>query len=227
MKLSIKDWDEADMPREKLERLGAEALSNAELLAILIGSGSSKESAVDLMKRVMSDCNNNLNTLGKLTITDLMKYNGVGPAKAITILAACELGKRRQAEKPEERVKLDSALAIYKEMHPVMQDLDVEEGWVLLMNQNFKLIKKMCISRGGLTETAIDVRVIIKQAIMSNATVIALCHNHPSGGLRPSGADDSLTNKVKDACNLMRLFFLDHVIITDGGYYSYSEEVRI
>ena len=227
MKLSIKDWDEADMPREKLERLGAEALSNAELLAILIGSGSPKESAVDLMKRVMSDCNNNLNTLGKLTITDLMKYNGVGPAKAITILAACELGKRRQAEKPEERVKLDSALAIYKEMHPVMQDLDVEEGWVLLMNQNFKLIKKMCISRGGLTETAIDVRVIIKQAIMSNATVIALCHNHPSGGLRPSGADDSLTNKVKDACNLMRLFFLDHVIITDGGYYSYSEEGRI
>lgn len=227
MKLSIKDWDEADMPREKLERLGAEALSNAELLAILIGSGSIKESAVDLMKRVMSDCNNNLNTLGKLTITDLMKYNGVGPAKAITILAACELGKRRQAEKPEERVKLDSALAIYKEMHPVMQDLDVEEGWVLLMNQNFKLIKKMCISRGGLTETAIDVRVIMKQAIMSNATVIALCHNHPSGGLRPSGADDSLTNKVKDACNLMRLFFLDHVIITDGGYYSYSEEGRI
>ena len=227
MKLSIKDWDEADMPREKLERLGAEALSNAELLAILIGSGSSKESAVDLMKHVMSDCNNNLNTLGKLTITDLMKYNGVGPAKAITILAACELGKRRQAEKPEERVKLDSALAIYKEMHPVMQDLDVEEGWVLLMNQNFKLIKKMCISRGGLTETAIDVRVIIKQAIMSNATVIALCHNHPSGGLRPSGADDSLTNKVKDACNMMRLFFLDHVIITDGGYYSYSEEGRI
>ena len=227
MKLSIKDWDEADMPREKLERLGAEALSNAELLAILIGSGSIKESAVDLMKRVMSDCNNNLNTLGKLTITDLMKYNGVGPAKAITILAACELGKRRQAEKPEERVKLDSALAIYKEMHPVMQDLDVEEGWVLLMNQNFKLIKKMCISRGGLTETAIDVRVIIKQAIMSNATVIALCHNHPSGGLRPSGADDSLTNKVKDACNLMRLFFLDHFIITYGGYYSYSEEGRI
>ena len=215
------------MPREKLERLGAEALSNAELLAILIGSGSTKESAVDLMKRVMSDCNNNLNSLGKLTISDLMKYNGVGPAKAITILAACELGKRRQMEKPEERVKLNSALAIYKEMHPVMQDLDVEEGWVLLMNQNFKLIKKMCISRGGLTETAIDVRVIIKQAIMSNATVIALCHNHPSGGLRPSGADDSLTNKVKDACNLMRLFFLDHVIITDGGYYSYSEEGRI
>ena len=215
------------MPREKLERLGAEALSNAELLAILIGSGSTKESAVDLMKRVMSDCNNNLNSLGKLTISDLMKYNGVGPAKAITILAACELGKRRQMEKPEERVKLNSALAIYKEMHPVMQDLDVEEGWVLLMNQNFKLIKKMCISRGGLTETAIDVRVIIKQAIMCSATVMALCHNHHSGTLSPSRPAESLTTKVKEACQLMRLFFLDHVIVTDGGYYSYSEEGRI
>ena len=227
MKLSIKDWDEADMPREKLERLGAEALSNAELLAILIGSGSTKESAVDLMKRVMNDCGNSLNTLGKLTINDLIRYNGVGPAKAITILAACELGKRRQAERREERVRMDSALAIYEEMHPVMQDLDVEEGWVLLMNQNFKLIKKMCISRGGLTETAIDVRIIVKQALLCNATVVALCHNHPSGSLRLSGYDDSLTNKVKDACNLMRLFFLDHVIITDGGYYSYSEEGRI
>ncbi|MGM9779326.1 MAG: DNA repair protein RadC [Prevotella sp.] len=227
MKLSIKDWDEADMPREKLERLGAEALSNAELLAILIGSGSTKESAVDLMKRIMSDCNNSLNALGKLTISDLTKYNGVGPAKAITILAACELGKRRQMEKPEERVRINSAIDIYTEMHPVMQDLDVEEGWVLLMNQNFKLIKKMCISRGGLTETAIDVRVIMKHAIMSNATVVALCHNHPSGGLRPSRFDDSLTDKVKEACKLMRLFFLDHVIVTDGGYYSYSEEGRI
>ena len=215
------------MPREKLERLGAEALSNAELLAILIGSGSTKESAVDLMKRIMSDCNNSLNALGKLTISDLTKYNGVGPAKAITILAACELGKRRQMEKPEERVRINSAIDIYTEMHPVMQDLDVEEGWVLLMNQNFKLIKKMCISRGGLTETAIDVRVIMKHAIMSNATVVALCHNHPSGGLRPSRFDDSLTDKVKEACKLMRLFFLDHVIVTDGGYYSYSEEGRI
>lgn len=227
MKLSIKDWDEADMPREKLERLGAEALSNAELLAILIGSGSTKESAVDLMKRVMNDCNNSLNSLGKLTISDLTKYNGVGPAKAITILAACELGKRRQAEKPEERVRLNSASAIYEEMRTVMQDLDVEEGWVLLLNQNFRLIKKMCISRGGLTETAIDVRIIIRQALMCNATVVALCHNHPSGGLRPSGPDDTLTTKVKEACNMMRLFFLDHVIVTDGGYYSYSEQGRI
>ena len=226
-KLNIPDWPEEDRPREKLMEKGATALSDAELLAILIGSGSTKESAVALMKRVMTQCNNNLNTLGKMSLRELMQFHGIGEAKAITIMAACELGKRRAACKPEERENMASAEDLYQFMHPKMQDLDVEEGWVLLMNQNFKLIKKMCISRGGLTETAIDVRVIMKQAIMCNATVVALCHNHPSGGLRPSGPDDSLTTKVKEACQLMRLFFLDHVIVTDGGYYSYSEEGRI
>lgn len=226
-KLTIKQWDEADMPREKLERLGAEALSNAELLAILIGSGSQDESAVDLMKRLLNDCNNNLNTLGKKTIPDLCAYKGVGPAKAITILAACELGKRRQLEKAEERPDLGSAAAIYDHMHPLMQDLDVEEAWILLMNQNFKLIKKMRISHGGISETAVDVRVIIRQAILSNATVLALCHNHPSNNTRPSGDDDRLTTRVKEACKLMRIFFLDHLIITDGRYYSYHEEGRL
>ena len=226
-KLTIKQWDEADMPREKLERLGAEALSNAELLAILIGSGSQDESAVDLMKRLLNDCNNNLNTLGKKTIPDLCAYKGVGPAKAITILAACELGKRRQLEKAEERPDLSSAAAIYDHMHPLMQDLDVEEAWILLMNQNFKLIKKMRISHGGISETAVDVRVIIRQAILSNATVLALCHNHPSNNTRPSGDDDRLTTRVKEACKLMRIFFLDHLIITDGRYYSYHEEGRL
>ena len=226
-KLTIKQWDEADMPREKLERLGAEALSNAELLAILIGSGSQDESAVDLMKRLLNDCNNNLNTLGKKTIPDLCAYKGVGPAKAITILAACELGKRRQLEKAEERPDLSSAAAIYDHMHPLMQDLDVEEAWILLMNQNFKLIKKMRISHGGISDTAVDVRVIIRQAILSNATVLALCHNHPSNNTRPSGDDDRLTTRVKEACKLMRIFFLDHLIITDGRYYSYHEEGRL
>lgn len=226
-KLSIKDWDEADMPREKLERLGAETLSNAELLAILIGSGSQDESAVDLMKRVMSDCGNNLNTLGKKTIKELCDYKGVGPAKAITILAACELGKRRQLEKAEERLDLASAAAIYEHMHPLMQDLDVEEAWVLLMNQNFKLIKKVRISHGGISETAVDVRVIMKHAILNNATVLALCHNHPSNNPRPSGDDDRLTTRMKEACKLMRIFFLDHLIITDGRYFSYHEEGRI
>ena len=226
-KLSIKQRNEADMPREKFERLGAEALSNSELLAILIGSGNTKESAVDLMKRVMNDCGNNLNTLGKKSIAELCEYEGIGPAKAITILAACELGKRRQLEKAEERLDLGSAVAIYEHMHPLMQDLDVQEAWVLLMNRNFKLIKKVRISHGGISETAVDVRVIMKHAIMNNATVIALCHNHPSNNPRPSGDDDRLTKRMKEACQLMRIFFLDHLIITDGRYYSYHEEDKI
>ena len=187
--LKISAWAEEDRPREKLERLGAQALSNAELLAILIGSGSPRESAVDLMKRVLNDCNNNLNTLGKKGIHELTAYNGVGPAKAITILAACELGKRRQLEEAEEREDLGSATAIYNHMHPLMQDLDVEEAWVLLMNRNFKLIKRQRISHGGLSETAVDIRIIIKDALLNNATIIALCHNlsliHISEPTRP------------------------------------------
>jgi len=222
--LRISNWAEEDRPREKLERLGAQALSNAELLAILIGSGSPRESAVDLMKRVLGDCNNNLNTLGKRSIHELTAYNGMGPAKAITILAACELGKRRQLEKAEEREDLGSATAIYNHMHPIMQDLDVEEAWVLLMNRNFKLIKRLRISHGGLSETAVDVRIIIKEALLNNATIIALCHNHPSNNPRPSTDDDRLTQKLKAAADIMRIHMADHVIITDGRYYSYREE---
>ncbi|MFA4182768.1 RadC family protein [Xylanibacter rodentium] len=225
--LRISNWAEEDRPREKLERLGAQALSNAELLAILIGSGSPRESAVDLMKRVLGDCNNNLNTLGKRSIHELTAYNGMGPAKAITILAACELGKRRQLEKAEEREDLGSATAIYNHMHPIMQDLDVEEAWVLLMNRNFKLIKRLRISHGGLSETAVDVRIIIKEALLNNATIIALCHNHPSNNPRPSTDDDRLTQKLKAAADIMRIHMADHVIITDGRYYSYREEGRM
>ena len=145
---------------------GTQALSNAELLAILIGSGTPGVSAVELMQQILSDCNNNLNTLGKMTIRDLMDYKGVGEAKAITILAACELGKRRQMESPEERPDLGTATRIYNHMHPVMQDLDVEEFWVLLMNQNYRLIKKVRIARGGITETTVDVRIIIREAVL-------------------------------------------------------------
>lgn len=226
-KLNINQWAEEDRPREKMAAQGAQALSNAELLAILIGSGSTKESAVELMKRVLNDCSNNLNTLGKKSIEELTAYNGVGPAKAITILAACELGKRRQMEKAEERADLRSADAIYSHMHPIMQDLDVEQAWVLLMNRNFKLIKKLCISHGGLSETAVDVRIIIREALLANATIIVLCHNHPSNNTRPSADDDRLTKKLKEACDTMRLYLADHVIITDGGYYSYNDEGRL
>ncbi|MDO4159114.1 MAG: DNA repair protein RadC [Prevotellaceae bacterium] len=229
MKLSINQWDEADRPREKMMRLGAQALSNAELLAILIGSGSKGESAVDLMKRILNDCNNNLNTLGKMSINELTdgRYKGMGPAKAITVLAACELGKRRQAEKAEERKKLDSAVAIYEYMHPRMQDLSEEEAWILLMNQNYKLIKSVQLSHGGITETAVDIRVVIKNALLSNATIVVLCHNHPSNNASPSTDDDRLTQRLKKACDVMRLYFLDHLIITDGAYYSYSEQGKL
>ena len=222
-KLNINQWAEEDRPREKMMALGAEALSNAELLAILIGSGSTKESAIDLMKRVLNDSHNSLNTLGKKTIHDLCTYNGIGEAKAITILAACELGKRRQQETPEERPKLETATRIYNEMHPQMQDLDVEEFWVLLLNQNYRLIKKVRVSHGGITETAVDIRIIIREAVLANATILAVCHNHPSGNLTPSKADDELTKDIKRACDVMRIFFMDHVIITDGQYYSYHE----
>lgn len=226
-KLNINQWAEEDRPREKLMALGAEALSNAELLAILIGSGSTKETAVELMKRVLNDCNNNLNTLGKMSIGELCEYNGIGEAKAITILAACELGKRRSREKAEERPQLASALDIYNYMYTRTQDLDVEEAWVVLLNQNYRLLKTVRLSHGGLTETAVDVRVIMKEAIMANATVLALCHNHPSNNPKPSRQDDLLTENIKKACETMRILFLDHIILTDGEYYSYHESGRI
>ncbi len=223
-KLNITQWAEEDRPRERMALHGAESLSNAELLAILIGKGSVKEDAVSLMKRLLADCNNNLNTLGKMSISDLCQYNGIGEAKAISILAACELGKRRQAETPEERPDLGTATRIYNHMRPVMQDLDVEEFWAIFMNQHYRLIKKVRISHGGITETSVDIRIIIREAVLANCTILAVCHNHPSGNLSPSRQDDDLTKSIRRACELMRIHFLDHVIITDGQYYSYHEQ---
>ena len=226
-KLTIAQWSEDDQPREKLRDKGPQSLSNAELLAILIGSGAPGTSAVELMQDVLNDCNNNLNTLGKMTIRDLCTYKGIGEAKAISILAACELGKRRQMESPEERPDLGTATRIYNHMHPVMQDLDVEEFWVLLLNQHYRLIKKVRISHGGITETAVDIRIIMKEAVLANCTILAICHNHPSGNLSPSRHDNELTKDIKRACELMRIHFLDHVIITDGHYYSYHESGKV
>jgi DNA repair protein RadC len=223
-KLTIAHWAEDDQPREKLRDKGPQSLSNAELLAILIGSGTPGTSAVELMQDVLKDCKNNLNTLGKMTIRELCTYKGIGEAKAITILAACELGKRRQMESPEERPDLGTATRIYNHMRPVMQDLDVEEFWALLMNQHYRLIKKVRISRGGITETPVDVRIIMKEAVLANCTILAVCHNHPSGNLSPSHADKDLTRSIKRACELLNIYFLDHVIITDGQYYSFKEQ---
>jgi DNA repair protein RadC len=226
-KLTIAHWSEDDQPREKLRDKGPQALSNAELLAILIGSGRPGVSAVELMQEVLKDCKNNLNTLGKMTIRQLMDYKGIGEAKAITILAACELGKRRQQETPEERPNLSTATHIYNHMLPVLQDLDVEEFWALLLNQHYRLIRKVRISRGGITETSVDIRIIIKEAVLSNTTILAVCHNHPSGSLAPSKADEELTKAIQRACELMRIHFMDHVIITDGQYMSFHELGKI
>ncbi len=226
-KLSIASWAEEDRPRERLEMNGPESLSKAELLAIIIGSGSQDESAVSLMQKVLTDCNNNLNTLGKMSIRELQQYKGIGPAKAISIMAACELGKRRQMEKAEEREVMKTSADIYYCMHPIMQDLDTEQFWALYMNQSFKLIKKERISTGGITETAVDIRLIIKSALLCNATVIAVSHNHPSGNTTPSRPDDKLTEHIRKACDTMRLYLLDHVIVTDGSYYSYRDHGRL
>ena len=223
-RLTIANWSPDDQPREKLRDKGPHALSNAELLAILVGSGYPGVSAVELMQQILSDCKNNLNTLGKMTIRQLTEYKGIGEAKAITILAACELGKRRQQETPEERPELTSATRIYRHMHPLMQDLDVEEFWVLLLNQSHRLIKTIRIAHGGISEVSVDIRIIIREAVLANATIIAVCHNHPSGSIRPSRQDDMLTQNIKNACQLMRLNFMDHVIMADGAYYSYHEE---
>ena len=223
-KLTIAHWSEDDQPREKLRDKGPQTLSNAELLAILIGSGTPGTSAVELMQEILNHCNNNLNTIGKMTIRDLCQYKGIGEAKAITILAACELGKRRQAETPEERPDLGTATRIYNHMRPVMQDLDVEEFWALLLNQHYRLIKKVRISHGGITETSVDIRIIMREAVLANCTILAVCHNHPSGNLSPSHVDKELTKSIKRACELMNIHFLDHVIVTDGQYYSFHEQ---
>ena len=225
-KKNITEWSLGDRPREKFMERGAEALTNAELLAILIGSGTTEETAVDLMKRILNDCDDKLNTLGKKTLEELMDYKGIGMAKAITILAAYELGRRRQSENVE-RLRINSANSIYLYLHPKMQDLDVEQAWVLLMNQNYKLIKAERLSVGGISETSIDVRLVIKLAVINNATVMALCHNHPSGNASPSSDDDRLTQRVKKACEIMRIHLLDHVIVCDGEYYSYNEQGRL
>ena len=225
--LSINQWAEEDRPREKLARLGASALSNAELLAILIGAGTPGRGGVELGQAGVADCGNNLNQLGNLSLAELQRYKGVGLAKAVTIQAACEMGRRRQVSRPEERPRMDSADAIYREMHPRMQDLDVEEAWVVLANQSFRLIKVLRLSHGGISETAVDVRVALREALLCNATVMALCHNHPSGNCHPSRDDDRITDLMRKACETMRIRLVDHVIVTDGAYYSYREEGKL
>ena len=220
-------WAAEDIPSNKLVNENPEHLSNAELLSIILGSGSNKETAVELARRILSNCDNKLSLLAKKSVNQLTFMHGVGRQKAARIIAALELGKRRQLEFAVDRPNCCTALRIYQEMLPIMRDLEREEFWVLLLNQNFRLIKKFMLSRGGISEVSVDIRIILKQAIIENATILVVCHNHPSGSLCPSKADDELTKGIRLACEVMRIRFLDHVIVTDGAYYSYHEEGKL
>ena len=226
-RLTITQWAEEDRPREKMMMHGASALSNAELLAILIGSGNAEESAVELMRKVLNDYHNNLNELGKASIDDLCRYKGIGSAKAISILAASELGKRRKEEAVKERVTILSSKDVYDCFYPLICDLPTEEFWVLMLNQASKIIDKVKISAGGLSATAVDVRCILREALIKRASAIVLCHNHPSGNIRPSKEDDLLTRHVAQASECMDIRLVDHIILTDGAFYSYADEGRI
>lgn len=226
-KLNINQWAEEDRPREKMMLHGVASLSNAELLAILIGSGNTEDSAVELMRKVLKDCHDNLNELGKASIDELCRYKGIGPAKAVTILAASELGKRRKEEDAYERKVIRSSKDVYECFYARMCDLPTEECWVLLLNQASKVIDKVRVSSGGISATAVDVRCILREALLKRAASIALCHNHPSGGIRPSKEDDRLTEQLHQASKLMNIVLIDHVILTDGKFYSYADEGRI
>lgn len=226
-KLNINQWAKEDRPREKMMLHGPGALSNAELLAILIGSGNTEDSAVELMRKILDDCRNSLSELGKRSVDDLCAYKGIGPAKAITILAASELGKRRKDEGLSERLRVRCSQDIFLYFHPLMCDLPVEECWVMLLNQASRLIDALRISQGGLASTQVDVRCILREALLKRATALVLCHNHPSGNTRPSADDDRLTQALSQAAKVMNIRMLDHLIVSDGGYYSYADEGRL
>lgn len=223
-KPSIKEWAVEDRPREKMLVNGVRALSEAELIAILIGSGNSDESAVELSRRILASVTNNLNELGRKTISDLQKFKGIGEAKAITIMAALELGRRRKESEPTERPRINSSADAANIFKPLLSDLPHEEFWVLLLNRNNLVIDKMIISRGGITGTVIDVRIIMKMALECLACSIILCHNHPSGNLIPSEADKEITRKIKDAGKLFDISVLDHVIVGNNSYFSFADE---
>ncbi|MDB4334780.1 DNA repair protein RadC [bacterium] len=223
--LSIKNWALEDRPREKLAIKGTSSLSNAELLAILIGSGNKKETAVELSKRILFAHENNLNELGKSSIEQLIRdYSGIGEAKAVTIVAALELGKRRQLHDAKLKPKISSSQDVFEFFHPSLGDLPYEEFWVLLLNRANKIIGSQKISQGGLSGTVIDVRLIMKNALDQLACSMILCHNHPSGNTRPSESDISITKKIKAAGKTMDIQVLDHIIVTDQAFFSFADE---
>jgi DNA repair protein RadC len=221
---SIKNWSQDDQPREKLRDKGKSVLSDAELVAILIGSGSREESAVDLCKRILASVDNNLNALGKLSIKQLMEFKGIGEAKAITIAAAMELGRRRRLEDAVQLDKITSSRSVFDLMQPIIGELPHEEFWILYLNNSNKVIQKNQLSKGGITGTLVDVRLVLKSALEVGATALILCHNHPSGTLKPSQADKDVTHKLKAAAQSLDIKVLDHLIITENTYFSFADE---
>jgi len=219
----INNWSEDDRPREKLMLKGKIALSDAELIAILIGSGSRNESAVALSKRILSSVDS-LNGLGKMSVSQLINFKGIGEAKAITIIAALELGRRRRAEDAIDLVKVTSSKKVFEMMQPIIGELTHEEFWVLFLNNSNKIISKSQLSKGGITGTIVDARLVFKLALENGATGLILCHNHPSGNLQPSEADKEITKKLKLAGESLDVKVLDHLIITETKYYSFVDE---
>jgi DNA repair protein RadC len=219
----ITNWSEDDRPREKLMLKGKNALSDAELIAILIGSGSRNESAVDLSKRILTSVDT-LNSLGKMSLAQLTNFKGIGEAKAIAIIAALELGRRRRAEDVVELTKITSSKIVFEIMQPVIGELPHEEFWVLFLNNSNKVILKSQLSKGGISGTIVDVRLVFKLALENGATGLILCHNHPSGGLIPSDADKQITKKIKSAGDNLDVKVLDHLIITETKYYSFADQ---
>jgi DNA repair protein RadC len=222
--LSIKQWALEDRPREKLLEKGIAALSDAELLAILIGSGTREQTAVDLAKNILNTVGNDLNELGKLQVDDLKKIKGIGGARAITIIASLELGRRRKLSGVRQKTQITSSQDIYHLFQPIIAELPHEEFWVVFLNRSNKIIEKSRVSMGGVTGTVIDVKIIMKNALQKLASSVILCHNHPSGNHSPSEADKNITHKLAKAGELLDIKVLDHLIITDEKYFSFADE---
>lgn len=221
---SIKDWKEDDRPREKLLCKGKHVLSDVELIAILLGSGSRNESAVQLAKRILASVNNNLNELAKLSPEQLMEFKGIGEAKAVSIITALELGRRKRLEEALIQSKITSSKSVFEIMQPIIGELPHEEFWIVYLNNSNKILQKNQLSKGGLTGTLVDTRLVFKKAMEISATAIILAHNHPSGTLIASNADKQLTQKLKRAGETLDVKVLDHLIITNSGYYSFADD---
>lgn len=223
-RFGIKSWAEEDRPREKLIEKGRHVLTEAELIAILIGSGSKDETAVELSKRILASVGNNLNDLGKLSIHELVKFKGIGEAKAISVLAAMELGRRRKEAEVAKRERITTSKDVYDIMKSILLDLPHEEFWLLMLNRANRVIKKELISRGGVSGTVVDTKIIFKAAVENYACSIIICHNHPSGNMKPSDADIRITKNIKEAGKLMEIPLLDHLIVAENGFFSFADE---